>query len=99
MCEKCRGAVEKRLEMNYDKTFGLGIRKVNKPLASLIEELTKSVLMDFYGNSKSIDRLAKEDDYFIIKQLVRDYEDEQFDIGSDVINQMVAKFDISGTQS
>ena len=95
LCEKCRGAVEKRLEMNYDKTFGLGIRKVNKPLASLIEELTKSVLMDFYGNSKSIDRLAKEDGYFIIKQLVRDYEDEQFDIGSDVINQMVAKFDIS----
>ena len=95
LCEKCRGSVEKRLEMNYDKTFGLGIRKVNKPLASLIEELTKSVLVDFYGNSKSIDRLAKEDCYFIIKQLVRDYEDEQFDIGSDVINQMVAKFDIS----
>lgn len=95
LCEKSKGAVEKRLEMNYDKTFGLGIRSVNKTLASLIEGLTKKVLTDFYGSSRSIDKVAQEDGFFIIKQLIRDYEDEQFDISSDVIDQMVAKFDIS----
>lgn len=95
LCEKCRDAVKKRLEMNYDKTFGLGIRKENQALAELIEALTKKVLMDFYGNSKSIDKMASADDYFIIKQLVHDYEDDQFDIESGVINQMVAKFDTS----
>lgn len=95
LCERCRTAVEKRLEMNYDKTFGMGIRSVNKNLAGLIEALTKNVLMDFYGNSKSINKMEKEDHYFIIRQLVRDYENDQFDIESDVINQMVAKFDTS----
>lgn len=95
LCGKCRGAVEKRLEMNCDKTFGLGVRSMNKSLAGLIEELTKNVLMDFYGNSKSIDKMANEDDYFIIRQLIRDYEDDQFNIESDDINQMVAKFDTS----
>ena len=95
LSNKCRESVEKRLEMNYDKTFGLGIRNINRSLANLIENLTKNVLMDFYGNSKSIDRLAKEDEYFIVRQLVRDYEDDQFDISSDDINEMINKHDIS----
>ena len=95
LCEKSRIAAEKRLEMNYDKTFGLGIRDVNKYLSGLIENLTKNVLMNFYCNSKSINKIADKDNYFIIKQLVRDYTDDQFDIESDVINQMVVKFDIS----
>lgn len=95
LCLKCRSAVEKRLEMNYDKTFGLGTRLINKELAVAIEELTKSALMDFYGNSKSIDRMAKDDNDFIIKQLIRDYGDEQFNISSEDINGMLSNYDNS----
>lgn len=51
LCQKCRDAVAKRLEMNYDKTFGLGIRKINKELSDAIEKLTENALMGFYGSS------------------------------------------------
>ena len=95
LCKKCRGAVVKRLEMNYDKTFGLGTRRINKSLASSIEKLTKDALMRFYGNSKSINKLAIEDSNYIIKQLVRDYDDDQFNISSEDINMMLAEFDYS----
>lgn len=93
LCSKCRNAVEKRLEMNYDKTFGLGMRIINKELAAAIETLTKNALMDFYGSSKSIDKMARDDSDFIIKQLIRDYGDEQFDISSDEINSMISNYD------
>lgn len=93
LCLKCRSAVEKRLEMNYDKTFGLGTRLINKELAIAIEKLTKNALMDFYGSSKSIGKMAKDDNDFIIKQLVRDYGDEQFNIGSEDINGMISNYD------
>lgn len=95
LCEKCRCAVVKRLEMNYDKTFGLGIRSINENLASSIEELTKNALMGFYGSSKSIDKLAIEDSNYIVKQLVRDYGDDQFNISSEDINTMLVGFDYS----
>lgn len=95
LCERCRGAVVKRLEMNYDKTFGLGIRKINEILASSIEKLTKDALMGFYGSSKSIDKLAIEDTNYIIKQLVRDYDDDQFNINSEDVNTMLVGFDYS----
>lgn len=95
LCEKCKGAVAKRLEMNYDKTFGLGIRVVNKKLASYIEILTEDALMKFYGSSKSIDKLAAEDHNYIVKQLVRDCDDDQFNISSDDINTMLADVDYS----
>lgn len=93
LCEKCRGAVAKRLEMNYDKTFGLGIRLINERLASAIEVLTKDALMGFYGSSKSIDKLAVVDHNYIVKQLIRDFDDEQFNISSDEINAMLVGFD------
>lgn len=95
LCEKSRNAVAKRLEMNYDKTFGLGIRKVNEELSDSIERLTKNALMDFYGSSKSIDKMANDDEFFIIRQLVRDYSDEHFDITSDEINGMMSNYDNS----
>lgn len=95
LCERCRGAVVKRLEMNYDKTFGLGIRNINEILASSIEKLTKDALMGFYGSSKSIDKLAIEDANYIIKQLVRDYNDDQFNISSEDVNTMLVGFDYS----
>lgn len=95
LCERCRGAVVKRLEMNYDKTFGLGIRNINEILASSIEKLTKDALMGFYGSSKSIDKLAIEDTNYIIKQLVRDYDDDQFNISSEDVNTMLVGFDYS----
>lgn len=95
LCERCRGAVVKRLEMNYDKTFGLGTRNINGNLASLIEKLTKDALMGFYGSSKSIDKLAIEDTNYIIKQLVRDYDDDQFNISSEDVNTMLVGFDYS----
>lgn len=95
LCERCRCAVVKRLEMNYDKTFGLGIRKINEILASSIENLTKDALMGFYGSSKSIDKLAVEDTNYIIKQLVRDYADDQFNISSEDINTILLGFDYS----
>lgn len=92
LCKKCRGTVAKRLELNYDKTFGLGIRNLNNSLSVSIEELTKSALIDFYGSSKSIDKMAEKDSDFIIKQLIRDYEDEQFDISSDEIEAMLEAY-------
>lgn len=95
LCERCRGAVVKRLEMNYDKTFGLGIRNINEILATSIEILTKDALMGFYGSSKSIDKLAIEDANYIIKQLVRDYDDDQFNISSEDVNTMLVGFDYS----
>ena len=95
LCKKCRVAVAKRLEMNYDKTFGLGIRSINEILATSIETLTKDALMGFYGSSKSIDKLAVEDPNYIVKQLVRDYDDDQFNISSEDINTMLVGFDYS----
>ncbi len=95
LCIKCRSSVVKRLEMNYDKTFGLGARDINESLALSIEKLTKDALMGFYGSSKSIDKLAVEDPNYIIKQLVRDYNDEQFNISSEDINSMLSGFDFS----
>lgn len=95
LCEICRTSVKKRLEMNYDKTFGLGTRNINNDIILSIERLTKNALMRFYGGSKSIDKLTEEDSNFIIKQLVRDYEDEQFNISSEAINTMLAEFDYS----
>lgn len=95
LCERCRGAVVKRLEMNYDKTFGLGIRNINEILATSIEILTKDALMGFYGSSKSIDKLAIEDANYIIRQLVRDYDDDQFNISSEDVNTMLVGFDYS----
>ena len=93
LCLKCREAVEKRLEMNYDKTFGLGMRKINHELATAIENLTKDSLMGFYGSSKSIDKMANYDTDFIVKQLIRDFDDEQFSISSDEINIMLSGYD------
>lgn len=93
LCLKCREAVEKRLEMNYDKTFGLGMRKINHELATAIENLTKDSLMGFYGSSKSIDKMANDDTDFIVKQLIRDFDDEQFSISSDEINIMLSGYD------
>lgn len=92
LCLKCTDAVEKRLEMNYDKTFGLGTRIINHELAVAIECLTKDALMGFYGSSKSIDKMANDDSDFIIKQLIRDFSDEQFDISSDEINIMLSDY-------
>lgn len=93
LCLKCREAVEKRLEMNYDKTFGLGMRKINHELATAIENLTKDSMMGFYGSSKSIDKMANDDTDFIVKQLIRDFDDEQFSISSDEINIMLSGYD------
>ena len=95
LCEKCRGAVAKRLEMNYDKTFGLGIRSINETLATSIETLTKDALMGFYGISKSIDKLAIADPNYIVKQLACNYDNDQFNISSEDINAMLVGVDYS----
>lgn len=93
LCKKCRETVAKRLEMNYDKTFGLGRRIINDDIALSIEELTKNALMASYGSSKSIDKLAREDSNYIVKQLVINYEDDQYNISSEDISVMLEKFD------
>lgn len=92
ICIKCREAVAKRFELNYDKTFGLGKRKLNARLADAVEELTMRALIGFYGSSKSIAKLAGNDRLFIIRQLIRDFEDEQFDIRIDEISIMLDEY-------
>lgn len=93
LCAKCRKAVAKRLEMNYDKTFGLGMRVINEELSGKIESLARKTLMDYYGSSKSIEKLADKDEDFIIKQLIRDFDDEQFNISIDEIEVMLGMYD------
>lgn len=92
LCSKCRKAAAKRLELNYDKTFGLGKRELNKELSDTIESLTKTALVRYYGSSKSIDKLADDDPYFIIKQLICDFENEQVEISSDEIHRILSNY-------
>lgn len=89
LSEKCIEAVAKRLEMNYDKTFGLGIRMVNLHLANEVKSLAKKALMGYYGNSKSIEKLELGDADFILEQLRRDFEKEQISISHEDISQML----------
>lgn len=89
LSDKCIEAVTKRLEMNYDKTFGLGIRGVNVRLAQEIKSLTKKALMGYYGSSKSIEKLEATDSDFILEQLRRDFEKEQIIISHEDISQML----------
>lgn len=95
LCVICRNAVAKRLEMNYDKTFGLGIKEINKELAVSIEILAKTALLNFYGSSKSIGKLANEDPNYILKQLIDDYEKEQSNVTSEDIELMLAGINYS----
>jgi hypothetical protein len=92
LCEKCKEAVIMSLESNYDKTFGLGKRESNISLAKDVEKLTISALVEYYGNSKSIDKIIDEDRYFIIRQLISECKDERFDISCDEINDMLNRF-------
>lgn len=87
--EKCIEAVAKRLELNYDKTFGLGIRKVNLNLAAEVKSLTKKVLMGYYGNSKSIEKLELADEDFILEELRKDFEKERINISHEDISGML----------
>lgn len=78
-------AVEKRLEMNYDKTFGLGQNNLNKEIASQIEKLIINGMVDYYGASKSISKKAEADEEYIIKQLIRDFNQNSLEITYDEI--------------
>lgn len=53
-------AVKKRLEMNYDKTFGLGAREIVKELTYKMEALINDAMFRYYANSKSIERLDRK---------------------------------------
>ena len=85
-------AVEKRLELNCDKTFGLGQRECNFQLAKQIEFWVKRAILDYYGNSKSIDRIANEDENFIVRQLVKDFRLDNAFITTDEIFAMINQY-------
>ena len=96
LCEKCKDAVIKRLEINYDKTFGLGIRReVNSNLADDIKSLTKKALMRYYGNSRSIEKLELADENFILEQLRKDFENEQITISHEDISRMLENYSMN----
>lgn len=90
-------AVSKRLEMNYDKTFGLGQRKINDDIANEIEKLMIIGMMDFYGNSKSISRNAETDEAYIIKQLIIEFNKNEFAMSSDDIFKIVGQYEEKGS--
>lgn len=90
LCRKCKEAVAKRLEINYDKTFGLGVRNINIDLAIEIEGLTKRALMGYYGNSKSIEKLEKDDSDFILEQLRKDFEKDELNISNEEVVKMLS---------
>lgn len=65
-------AIKKRLEMNKDKTFGLGIRERIEELSNKVEELINKVITQHYANSKSIERLVEQDEYYLIRQIIKE---------------------------
>lgn len=75
-------AAEHRLELNYDKTFGLGTRDDNHELALEIENLVNRVMIERYGNSKSIKKLIDEDPEYVIKQLRTDFSNDRQTLGN-----------------
>ncbi|MFR3730736.1 hypothetical protein [Lacrimispora sp.] len=90
-------AVSKRLEMNYDKTFGLGQRKINVDIANEIEKLMMIGMMEFYGDSKSISRNADTDEAYIIKQLIIEFNKNGLAMGSDDIFKIVGQYEENGS--
>lgn len=85
-------AVSKRLEMNCDKTFGLGQNKTHDSKAQDIEEMLLKGMVDFFGDSKSISRVAEKDDY-ILRQLLNDFKENQIDITNDDIFAVLNQYD------
>ncbi len=72
---ECIAAAGKRLEMNYDKTFGLGKRKENQTLAVKVMDVTKKGLMGYCGyTSKSIEKQELDNPDYILQQLRSDFE-------------------------
>lgn len=67
-------AVKKRLEMNYDKTFGLGTREIVEKLKYKMEALINNAMLRYYANSKSIERLAEADSNYLVRQLAADFK-------------------------
>lgn len=94
--EEAITAVKKRLELNCDKTFGLGQRSCNSELAEKVESLVRRAILDYYGNSKSIDRIADEDENYIIKQLVKDFRTDNAFITTDDIFAMISQYTSEG---
>lgn len=90
--EDAVNAVEKRLELNYDKTFGLGHRNQNKDIAKNIEKLAMQAILDYYGNSKSIERLVEKDADYIVKQLVIDFREEKLSISIDKVFALMNQY-------
>lgn len=90
-------AVSKRLEMNYDKTFGLGQRKINDDIANEIEKLMMIGMMEFYGNSKSISRNAETDEAYIIKQLIVEFNKNELAMSSDDIFKIIGQYEENGS--
>lgn len=78
-------AVKKRLEMNYDKTFGLGARIIVDELTTKMETLINDAMLRYYANSKSIERLAEADSNYLVRQLAADFKIDRSAISNDEI--------------
>ncbi len=85
-------ATKKRLEMNCDKTFGLGTRAIVGGLVEQIELLIKNVMLGYYANSKSIERLAEADPNYLVRQLAENFRIDRNAISNDAIHTIVQQY-------
>lgn len=78
-------AVGKRLELNCDKTFGLGIRQTNTWIAEKVERFISQAMLNYFGNSKTFERLAEKDLIYVTRQLAEDFQKDNNAISNEEV--------------
>ena len=79
-------SIKRRLVLNRDKTFGLGERDIIDDLSYKIEDLLNNIVIQYYANSKSIEKVAELDKDYLIKQIL---EQMKLDKKEHILNEIM----------